>query len=138
MTNEIHIAAAVIMAPDGRSLLVRKRGSAIFMQAGGKIEAGETPDAALARELEEELGLKIDTSRALPLGRFEAPAANEPGHQVVAEIFRLTALPEAVHPAAEIEEIRWIEPGALPGIAREMQIASLSRDHLRAWAAQTV
>ncbi|WP_245449171.1 NUDIX domain-containing protein [Ensifer sp. NM-2] len=35
----------------GNTLLVRKRGTRSFMQAGGKIEAGETPREALSREL---------------------------------------------------------------------------------------
>jgi 8-oxo-dGTP diphosphatase len=56
----IRIAAALLIGPDGRTLLVRKRGTEAFMQAGGKIEAHEQPVHALARELEEELGLVID------------------------------------------------------------------------------
>jgi len=35
----IRIAAAVLIGPDGRTLLVRKRGTEAFMQPGGKIEA---------------------------------------------------------------------------------------------------
>ena len=57
----IRIAAALLLGPDGRTLLVRKRGTRAFMQPGGKIEAHEVPLHALARELEEELGLRIDS-----------------------------------------------------------------------------
>jgi len=49
----IVIVAAVIVDADGRLLLVRKRGTERFMQAGGKIDAGETPAVALMRELHE-------------------------------------------------------------------------------------
>ncbi|KGE76866.1 NUDIX domain-containing protein, partial [Halomonas salina] len=55
-TPILHIAAALIEDAEGRLLLVRKRGTEAFMQAGGKIEPDESPDEALARELEEELG----------------------------------------------------------------------------------
>ncbi|MBT2338549.1 MULTISPECIES: NUDIX hydrolase [Pseudomonas] len=105
----IHIAAALLIGPDGRTLLVRKRGTRAFMQPGGKIEPHEQPVQALARELEEELGLVIDPAQARYLGPFSAPAANEPGFTVQAEVFLLT-LDTVVSPAAEIEEVRWIDP----------------------------
>ncbi|HCS45677.1 MAG TPA: DNA mismatch repair protein MutT, partial [Pseudomonas sp.] len=85
----IRIAAALLIGPDGRTLLVRKRGTEAFMQPGGKIEAPEQPIHALARELAEELGLLIDPAHATYLGQFSAPAANEPGYVVQAELFQL-------------------------------------------------
>ena len=111
----IRIAAALLCGADGRTLLVRKRRTDFFMQPGGKIEPHETPLEALARELSEELGLTIDPASALHLGRFEAPAANEPGRLVDAELFRVDVAGE-VAPAAEIEEVVWVEPGAPDGI----------------------
>jgi 8-oxo-dGTP diphosphatase len=105
----IRIAAALLIGPDGRTLLVRKRNTEAFMQPGGKIEAHEQPIQALARELDEELGLKIDPAQARHLGQFSAPAANEPGFIVQAEVF-LLEIDAAVSPAAEIEEICWIDP----------------------------
>ncbi|MCP2074244.1 UNVERIFIED_ORG: 8-oxo-dGTP pyrophosphatase MutT (NUDIX family) [Pseudomonas lini] len=108
-TSLIRIAAALLIGPDGRTLLVRKRGTLAFMQPGGKIEAHEQPVQALVRELEEELGLTIDPARARYLGPFSAPAANEPGFTVQAEVFLLT-IDTPVSPAAEIEEVRWIDP----------------------------
>lgn len=78
----LRIVAAVVIGADGRHLLVRKRGTTSYMQVGGKIEPGEEPLPALLREFGEEVGLTLDTSRAEPLGRFGAPAANEPDHHV--------------------------------------------------------
>jgi len=49
----IRIAAALLVRADGRTLLVRKRGTRAFMQPGGKIEQGEAPAEALALELRE-------------------------------------------------------------------------------------
>lgn len=119
----IHIAAALLIGPDGRTLLVRKRGTEAFMQPGGKIEPHERPAHALARELEEELGLVIDPAHATFLGPFSAPAANEPGFVVQAELFLLT-IDADVRPAAEIEEVRWIDP-ATDG---QLTLAPLTRD----------
>ncbi|MBX9407713.1 NUDIX domain-containing protein [Pseudomonas baetica] len=119
----IRIAAALLLGADGRTLLVRKRGTTAFMQPGGKIEPHERPLHALARELEEELGLRIDPAQATFLGQFCAPAANEPGFVVQAEIFQLTIDTE-VTPAAEIEEVVWIDP-ATDG---DVELAPLTRD----------
>lgn len=119
----IRIAAALLIGPNGHTLLVRKRGTQAFMQPGGKIEAHEQPLHALARELEEELGLIIDPAQATYLGQFSAPAANEPGCVVQAEIFQLTVETD-VSPAAEIEEVRWIDPATDGGVT----LAPLTRD----------
>ncbi|MBT9290104.1 NUDIX domain-containing protein [Hyphomicrobiaceae bacterium 22] len=121
----IRIAAAVIADPSGRVLLVRKRGSRTFMQAGGKIEPGESPIDALRRELMEELGLALGADMPEPLGRFAARAAHEAGHRVEAEVF-VIRIDRPVRPEAEIEEIVWVDPFDLPPI----EIAELSRDHI--------
>lgn len=121
----LHIAAAILSAPDGRTLLVRKRGAGAFMQAGGKIEPGEDPRAALCRELAEELALHIAPDMPAYVGRFEAPAANEPGYTVSAEIYRIALTETALRPAAEIAEIAWVDPRA-PGLP----LAPLTRDHI--------
>lgn len=119
----IRIAAALLIGPDGRTLLVRKRGTQAFMQPGGKIEAHEQPVHALARELEEELGLRIDPAQAAWLGQFSAAAVNEPGFVVEAEVFQLTIAAD-VSPAAEIEEVRWIDPTT----DGNLTLAPLTRD----------
>lgn len=110
MDNKIiYIAAACIIDPLNRMLVVRKHGSIFFMQPGGKIEANESSTAALIREIKEEL--QVDISPTLPkmVGTFEAPAANEPGYLVKAELFKIE-LTECIHvtASAEIAEARWI------------------------------
>lgn len=121
----IRVAAAIIFNEAGHVLLVRKRGTQFFMQPGGKIEPDETPLAALARELREELRLEIDRDASLYLGKFIAEAANESGLMVEADAFE-TPLRGPVAPAAEIEEITWVDPfGPLA-----LPLATLSRDHI--------
>lgn len=115
----IAIVAAVVLDGDGRLLVVRKRGTTAFMQPGGKIEPGESPVGALVREIREELGVGIVDVR--DLGHHSAPAANEPGHRVQADLF-LVILDGAPQAAAEIEEMRWIDPLA-PG---DIELAPLT------------
>lgn len=124
MPTPIRIAAALIVDDEGRTLLVRKRGTAAYMQAGGKLGAGETALEALRRELREELGCELGEG-ARPLGRFRAPAANEEGHEVEAELFAVD-LAGKIQPAAEIEDAIWHDPNDLDSVV----LAPLTRTHV--------
>lgn len=108
--NTIHIAAAIIMDEEDRLLLVRKRGTAFYMQPGGKIEQGEDAQSALIRELKEELNLEFINEELTPVGEFTEVAANEPDHQVHACMFSIKKCMLNVQPAAEIEEFIWLTP----------------------------
>jgi len=121
----IRIAAALLIGPDGRTLLVRKRGTQAFMQPGGKIDAGESAAVALVRELNEELGLIVDPTEAQFLGEFSAIAANEPGFEVNCQLYRLDVAQD-VMPAAEIEEVVWVDAGGTD----ELHLAPLTRDSI--------
>ncbi|HKV22559.1 MAG TPA: NUDIX domain-containing protein [Mycobacterium sp.] len=125
MPAVIRVAAAVILDADGRMLVVRKRGTAMFMQPGGKLMAGESALEAIHREVAEELG--VAASSVQPLGRHVADAANEPGHTVEADVF-LVSLAGEPSAAAEIDEIAWIDP-ADPG---DLPLAPLTQQLSRA------
>jgi 8-oxo-dGTP diphosphatase len=120
----IRIAAGLIVDRSGRVLLVRKRGTTTFMQAGGKIEPNENAYQALIRELDEELGFAAELHAPEYLGAFTAVAANEEKCLVKADVFYIRADLD-VSPAAEIEEVVWIAPGDV-----SLPLAPLTRDHL--------
>lgn len=124
--GKINIAAAIITDIKGRCLLVRKRGTHYFMQPGGKPEAGELPQDALVRELEEELNFIVRVDELVPVGHFTDIAANEPGHVVCADIFRITTDRTCFEPTAEIEEVIWFEPNQ----HHHVQLAPLTENHL--------
>ena len=65
------VAAVALIDADGRVLLAQrpegKPMAGLWEFPGGKIEPGETPEAALIRELQEELGIDTWTSCLAPL-----------------------------------------------------------------------
>ena len=121
----ISIVAALIRDEAGRVLLVRKRGTAAFMQPGGKRDAGEDDVAALAREIDEELGCRVLPGSARSLGVFDCAAANEPGRLLNAAVYSVDVTGDVVA-RAEIDELIWIDPASPPDI----HLAPLTRDHV--------
>ena len=125
-TKLIRIVAAVIRDAEGRVLMVRKRGAEVLQQPGGKRDADDRDDLhTLARELHEELGCTMLREGARWMGCFGAPAANEPGHMVEAEVYEVR-VEGTIEARAEIEEIRWIDPAA----TGDVLIARLSREQI--------
>jgi 8-oxo-dGTP diphosphatase len=122
----VRIVAAVIRDAEGRVLMVRKRGALVWQQPGGKRDADDADDLhTLARELAEELGCHMHRDGARWLGRFSAPAANEPGYVVEAEVYQVTA-DGPFEAGAEIEAVCWVDPAA-PG---DLPIAQLSGEQI--------
>jgi 8-oxo-dGTP diphosphatase len=102
----------------------------VFQQPGGKRDPGDADDqATLARELREELGCMLVPGSACFLCRASAPAANECGHVVEAEVYAVEVDGEP-RAQAEIAELRWVDPAA-PGVP----VARLSLEHIlpRLW-----
>src|ERR1700738_5190357 len=64
------VAAVALVDPDGRVLLAErppgKHLAGMWEFPGGKVQTGETPEAALIRELDEELGINVVASCLAP------------------------------------------------------------------------
>ncbi|MDH3870950.1 MAG: Nudix family hydrolase [Gammaproteobacteria bacterium] len=105
---EIRVAVGVIRCTDGRVLLAqRPAGKAMagyWEFPGGKIEPGETPRDALARELHEELFIDIDNAQPWITRTFHYP------HAVAhLELFRVTEWQGEPH-GRENQQLSWQDP----------------------------
>jgi 8-oxo-dGTP diphosphatase len=71
VTKVVLVSAVALVDADGRVLVTRrpegKAMAGMWEFPGGKVEPGETPEAALIRELEEELGISTHASCLAPL-----------------------------------------------------------------------
>ncbi|HEX8217237.1 MAG TPA: (deoxy)nucleoside triphosphate pyrophosphohydrolase [Allosphingosinicella sp.] len=74
------VVAAALVDAQGRVLLQqRPKGKAmagLWEFPGGKVERDELPEAALARELEEELGISVETEALTPAAFASAPVGD--------------------------------------------------------------
>ena len=62
--KEIHVVAAIIYSPNRQQILIAKRPDHLHQGGlwefpGGKVDDGESPEAALGRELREELNIQV-------------------------------------------------------------------------------
>lgn len=107
------VVAAVIERSDRRLLIgQRRQGDTSPLKwefPGGKVEKGETPEAALARELKEELGATLHKS--VPIGRAVHKYAETPEELEIlffaAEIFDGQLTPRT------FEKVAWVLPKEL-------------------------
>ena len=105
----VEVAAAVLQRADGSFLLAQRPVGKVYAGywefPGGKVEPGEPPHEALARELREELG--IDVERAYPWLTREHVYPH--GH-VRLNFFRVVSWRNEPHPR-EDQAIAWQMPG---------------------------
>ena len=111
------MVAAALIDGDGRVLLQKRAAgramAGLWEFPGGKVEAGELPEAALARELEEELGIAVEIG-ALSPAAF-ASADNDGRHMLL--LLYLCREWRGEPSALDAAELKWVRPdelGALP------------------------
>ena len=111
----IEVVALALIDRAGRVLMQRRRlertHGGLWEFPGGKVEAGETELSALQREIEEELGLKLDQASLCYLAEASSDAAG-----IVIRLY--TCCTWQGEPAAlDADALLWCEPAALSALA---------------------
>lgn len=105
---------AALIESDGKLLVCqRRRGSRFELMwefPGGKVEAGEEPQAALSRELREELGVAAQVGPEIYRIRHKYDEMKEP----LELIFFAASLEPAEVKNLEFQQIAWRKPQSLP------------------------
>lgn len=99
---------AAVMEKDGKVLIARRRkGDKLAGKwefPGGKVDAGETPEDALRRELREELGIETE------IGAFLCRSCHDYSHLSVELLaYRVSHVSGELIPHVH-DEIRWVKP----------------------------
>ena len=109
----IHVVAGALVNAQGQVLLARRSAGShqggLWEFPGGKVEAGESRRAALARELAEEIGVVVESARPLICVRHAYP-----GRQVLLDVWRVEGWRgEAC--GLEGQAVEWLHPDQFGG-----------------------
>ena len=107
------VAAAALIDTDGRVLICQrpegKQLAGLWEFPGGKVETGETPEACLIRELDEELGIQVTNACLAPF--VFASHAYDSFHLLMP--LYLCRRWEGVVAAREHDALAWVKPNKL-------------------------
>lgn len=108
------VVAAALVDGEGRVLLAQrppgKALAGLWEFPGGKLEPGETPEAALARELEEELGIT-----APQLEPFAFASHRYPAFHLMLPLW-LCRQWQGTPTGRDGQALRWVAPAAMDAI----------------------
>ncbi len=113
--NDIYKSAGIIIK-DKKLLFTRAKGMDFFIDPGGKIEPGESPEQALIRELEEEISITVQETDLEHFGDYIAEAANHKGKTVHMKVYIVEKWSGDIIASSEIEELLWLSSEIPQGI----------------------
>ena len=111
------MVACALVDPDGRVLVAQRPAgkpmAGLWEFPGGKVQPGESPEAALIRELEEELGVETRESCLAPL-TFASHAYD--GFHLLMPLYVCRRWHNEPH-GREHQALRWVRPQRLHELA---------------------
>lgn len=107
------VVAAALVRPDGCILMQKRRAgtslAGLWEFPGGKIDPGESPEAALVRELQEELGIAVRSDTLQAVSFASAPLT---GRHLVLLLYICRRWEGDPQPL-DADAIAWVEPSQL-------------------------
>ena len=127
------VAAVALIDADGRVLISKRPDNKVmggmWEFPGGKVENGETPEIALVRELEEELGIDTQTSCLAP---FSFASHRYDDFHLVMPLF-LCRVWRGIPRPLEGQSLKWVRPSRLSNYnmpPADIHLISMLRDFL--------
>jgi 8-oxo-dGTP pyrophosphatase MutT (NUDIX family) len=102
------LVAAVALLRDRHVLMVRARGRDVLYMPGGKIDEGESPADAAAREAREEVAVGLVPGSVSELFTVVTQAHGEPDGRLVRMVVFGGDADAEPSPSAEVSEVHWV------------------------------
>ena len=115
------VVAVALIAADGRVLLQRRKlggeHGGLWEFPGGKVEPGESPQMAIRREIEEEIGVVLDPAALAPLAFASDAEVPSPPRKAYVILLYTCRIWQGEAECHDGEEIRWFAPEEFQALA---------------------
>jgi 8-oxo-dGTP diphosphatase len=107
MANRVLRVVAAVVERDGKYLITQRRDGAVLPGLwefpGGKVEDGETEEAALAREVRGRIGVELEVGERVTKREHEYD-----GYSVHLSLYNCKLLPNQEPKAVTVKDVRWV------------------------------
>ncbi|HHD16007.1 MAG TPA: (deoxy)nucleoside triphosphate pyrophosphohydrolase [Euryarchaeota archaeon] len=134
------LVAAAIIVSGGKVLVSRKHEDSRFGPGkwefpGGKVDFGEHPEASVRRELNEELGIDVETGPLYEILSHVYEIGGEKRHVVI--LFYLCRIVDGTPSSLESQEFAWVdrtELGSLSFVEGDLPIVDMLQNDSGVWS----
>ncbi len=117
----MHVVVAAVLVREGRALLGHRSPGRrwypdVWDVLGGHVDDGESQQEALVRELDEELGIRVDVDPGDPVAHFVDPAGQGGGLDITIWVVTSWRGEIANRAPEEHDDLRWFARDEVPSL----------------------